>query len=177
MNYLTVTIKSTYCNGWPQLKLWLNQNLIDHVQIDKELTTVKIHVPNHSGRHVIKLERYGKESCHMVIKNNQIVQDQMFEILNMCVDGVQIPAWFLWDQSQLEIDNQFHKSLVGGPNCTWHFEFETPLLTFILDCKIKHEAKYNQDYLLPWSYKLGPDSVDSLRNDLLSAINLVEQKL
>lgn len=92
-----------------------------------------------------------------------IIRDQILEITELQVNGSRIPDYVLDQRSRFEFGDQCHiGSRYFGPNGNWTFEFETPLITWILDQKINHEAKYNHDYQFPWATQLGPNSVHQI---------------
>jgi len=125
--------------------------------------TATIDIDRTISTHLIKIDK--KTDDHNVIRLQAIF-----------VNGIALPQWLLHDQGVFSWHNNQHKgSMIWYPAGTWQFCFDTPLLTWILDQKILHETKYNQDYLYPWSYKLGPDSVSRIGGKIdriLEKINL-----
>lgn len=157
-NQLNLQFKAVAHNGYPSVRISLDgQVLADHLFTGEDWQ-FSISVGTDAGSHVLQVERYGKTE-----KNWSPEKDQILEIIGVIVDGIAVPNYVLTKHSHFEFNDQIHYgSLYFGPNGVWRFEFQTPILTFVLDQKIAHEAQYNQDYLYPWSYKLGPDSVNSI---------------
>jgi hypothetical protein len=174
MNLLTLKFRCIDCNGLPQARIKLNDEII----LDHQFTSVEeshsINIDSVSGDHVLTVERYNKQSYNMILEDGNIVQDQILEIIDVQVDDTSIPEFVIYENCEFSWDTQVHAgSRYFGPNGVWTYRFSTPIITHILDLKIKHESKYNQDYLFPWSYKLGPDSVATI----VQSINEVEKKV
>jgi hypothetical protein len=174
MNLLTLKFRCIDCNGLPQARIKLNGDLM----LDRQFTSVEeshsINLDSASGDHVLTVERYNKQSYNMILEDGNIVQDQILEIADVLVDDLIIPEFFIYENCEFSWGTQVHAgSRYFGPNGVWTYRFSTPIITHILDLKIKHESKYNQDYLFPWSYKLGPDSVATI----VEAIDEVEKKV
>lgn len=104
--------------------------------------------------------------------------DQLVTLLGVTVDGTQIPEWLIRQTSSFHFAQQILEGcLEWQPPGTWSWNFQQPIITWILDQKIAHESKYNQDYKYPWSYKLGPDSVETIGSKLQTAIARIDQDL
>jgi hypothetical protein len=177
VNVLSILLKSTECNGWPKLKVRVNGCLVHDVHIDQEFTNIDVCLDTSPGEANLVIERYGKGNDNIQLDGDVIIKDQLVEITRIAIDGVQLPQWFLWNNIFLKIDDKETNSLVAGPNGIWTLKLQTPVISFVLEDKILHEAKYSQDYLYPWSYKLGPNSATQLVNDLQLALDLVNKKL
>lgn len=129
-------------------------------------------------RATANLDIDGVPAAHQIEIKKNVDHENVFLLKSISVDGVALPEWLLRDNSVFTWpDNQHPGSLQWHPAGSWHFDFCTPFLTWTLDQKIIHEARYNQDYLYPWSYKLGPDSVNLLGQKLNQTIRKVEQVL
>ena len=174
MNLLTLKFRCIDCNGLPQARIKLNGDLVLDHQFTQTEESHSIKINSASGDHVLTVERYNKRSHNMILENGNIVQDQILEITDIQVDDTSIPEFVIYENCEFSWDAQVHVgSRYFGPNGVWTYQFSTPIITHILDLKIKHESKYNQDYLFPWSYKLGPDSVAAI----MASINEVEKKV
>jgi hypothetical protein len=172
-NLIKIILKSTNVNGWPCVKIKTNNTDFQAVVIDQELTSIELPVSICQGQNCVMIERYGKTD-----QNYTPLNDQTVEVSKVSVDGVEVPDFILDKFSSFEFNQQTH---VGSryfcPNGVWKFEFQTPIITWILDQKILHESQYNQDYIYPWSYKFGPESVARLDIQLMSVYNKVQQIL
>jgi hypothetical protein len=170
-NKIKIYFKVLEFNGYPSVKISLDdQLLVDHTfsnsewefQFDQEQT---------QRHHCLQIERYGKTDL-----NYSPEQDQIVEIKSITVDNIPIPQYILDKQSQFLFNDQVHVgSLYFGPNGIWTWNFGAPIITHLLDQKIQHEAQYNQDYIYPWAYKLGPDSVNTILSNIEGALNRVHQ--
>lgn len=177
-NILKVVVKSTECNGWPNLNFYLKNQLVEKIEGCSELHSFKVGLPATKSQTFIKLERYGKTDNNFILKNQQIVKDQTIEIINVLVDDIELPDYLIYQNCYIEFNEVRHDgSRFLGPNGVWIFNFETPIITFLLDEKIKHESKYNDDYKYPWSYRLGPNSVDTLTKEYSLVKDLIHKIL
>jgi hypothetical protein len=166
-----IYFKVSEYNGYPNIKIFLNNYLLADQAFFNDQWNFEFEVGHQPGNHCLKIERYGKTD-----RNYSQEKDQTVEITAITVDGIAIPEYMLVKQSKFEFNDQIHLgSLYFGPNGIWTFNFATPIITHILDQKIHHEAQYNQDYIYPWSYKLGPDSVNSILSNIEHAVDQVNK--
>lgn len=173
-NTITIKFSSTNCNGYPKVKISLNRRLVSECEITPECCSVDIHLPSDPGPQKITIERYGKTEQNTSVVNNTIVADQILTIESISVDNVEVSKFSIIEDTVFESKDQIQQGIdILGFNGTWTFNFETPIITFLLDKKITHEAKYSQDYKYPWSYKLGPDSV----TELMSEFEILHKKI
>lgn len=138
---ITITAKN--------LQLLLNGTRVDGC-ISSDSTMVEFSIPldKSPAKHRLEVRKLMREPA---------------DLISISIDDIDLPFFLLNENSNFVFSEQSHAgSRHWEPPGTWVFEFETPILTWILDCKILHESKYNKDYLYPWSYKLGPDSVQEL---------------
>lgn len=172
-NSIRCTLKSTNVNGWPCVRIKNNSTEFQTVVITGEVTEFDLDIAACSDSETLIIERYGK-----TVNNQQNNADQIVEIVDLTVDGISIPDFILNKFSIFEFNDQTHVgSRYFSPNGIWKFEFQTPIITWILDQKILHESQYGQDYIYPWSYKFGPESVTKLDAQLISVYNKVQQIL
>lgn len=172
-NLINFVLRSTNVNGWPLVKIKSVNDEFREIKINQELTDFSVTVPLHQGNNCILLSRYNKTS-----NNSTQESDQILEIVNITIDGIKIPDFVLDQHSKFQFNDQIHYgSRYFSPNGIWTFEFQTPIITWVLDQQIIHESKYNQDYIYPWSYKFGPDSVQHLKNQLDSVYKIIQETL
>ena len=167
MNLFKFFFKATECNGWPKIKILVNGVEREDMIIERSLAIV-LSVDSNSTQ-TIEIVRYGKAQNNTLLRGSEIVKDQLLELESISVDDVKLPDWY--------IHEHVSNSHIIGSNVTWKFTVEQPIVTYILDQKINHEAKYNSDYLYPWSHKLGPNSVKELTDDFSKAIDVINSKL
>lgn len=167
-NVLSLTFKSTYHNGWPFAKVAINnETVVDKEIVDRD--TIDITIVNSNQVCTITIDRYGK-------LDNQLYCNQVLELESLTVDKIEIPEFLIQSFSKFEFNDQVHYgSKYFAPNGKWTFSFKSPIITWILDQKIIHEAKYSQDYQFDWSFKLGPDSVCTLQKEYLDTLEKINQ--
>lgn len=177
-NILKVVVKSTECNGWPNLNFYFENQLVEKVKGCSELHSFEVDLQPAESHTFIKLERYGKTDNNCIFKNEQIIKDQTIEIVRVSVDDIKLPDHLIYQNCYIEFDGFRHDgSRFLGPNGVWVLNFKTPIITFFLDQKIEHEAKYNDDYKYPWSYRLGPRSVSTLTKEYQLVRDLIHRIL
>lgn len=109
-------------------------------------------------------------------KNDTENHLQILKIDQITVDEIKIPDYIIHDNCTFKFNNSEHPGCTWlEPPGTWEWSFETPILTYILDQKIVHEAKYTQDYQYAWSYSLGPDSVKNITAKIKQATSKIEK--
>ena len=161
-NQLTLRFAATECGGWPRVRVRLNGVQVAHLDFESAEQSITIDLGSEPGDHVLEVERWGKNS-----RNTSAQHDQVLELLQVQVDSVPVPESIIRDLSEFEWHERTDAgSFFFGPNGVWRMRFCTPILTYLLDHKIQHESKYTQDYLYPWSYRLGPGQAEKLLEDI-----------
>jgi len=128
---------------------------------EKEITYQSVSIQGCKIRIEIQIPVTYQTHLVQIVKN--IDARTRINLDDITVDGTSLPSWFFHEHGVFSFANQNHAgSREWHPSGTWHITLQSPLVTWILDQKILHESRYNQDYLFPWSYKLGPDSVSDL---------------
>jgi len=179
INKLTFACRASNHNGYPKIKLFLDGKELEPYDINQELFTIAVDL-DHSDKHtVLIIERYGKTDQNVSVDSHgNIINDQYLEILDIKIDNVPVPDFILNSIPRFEFNDQCHVgSKFFGPNGIWTFEFKTPFIQYVLDQKILHEAKFSNDYVYAWSYKLGPDSVVNLTNEIDTVIAKIKNIL
>ena len=174
MNILTVCFRCTECNGYPYARIALDGQVLHNHAFTQVEESVSIMIDTVSADHVLTVERYNKQYDNMILQQGQIIKDQILEITNLLVDDVAIPLNMIDPHCSFAWDDHVHAgSKYFGPNGTWTYKFSTPIITHILDLRIAHESQYNQDYVYPWSNRLGPTSVQ----EIVDTIDQVEHRV
>lgn len=174
MNKLTLHFRCTDCNGFPQAKIILDNELIcDHNFLcDQE--TIVLNIDTSPGDHCLIVERHSKKNDNFIFVNGKIIKDQILEIIKLSVDNIAIPMHIVDSNCKFSYHDRVDVgSRYFGPNGIWSFTFSTPLIQHILDLRIVHESKYNQDYQFPWSYKHGPTTAQKI----ITTIENLEKKI
>lgn len=174
-NILTLHFAGTEYNGWPQIRVRLNDVVVTDCNVVDTLS-VDVVIPADDKEYTLIVERYGKTDLNTQVDNGKIVSDQILEIKSLQVDNIDLPNFIIFNHTEFKFNDQVHKgSCYFGPNGEWAFKFKAPIISWILDQKIIHEAEYNKDYQYDWSYKLGPDSVESISVKFADAEKLINQ--
>ena len=162
INNLTLICQATNCNGYPYANVKIDDSTVYDGLVDDCENKFNFDIPSNTGRHTLTINRYGKTN-----KNVTAECEQLLKIVGILIDGVSIPKHVLVSNSKFQYqDTTEHGSLELYPNGTWTFDFETPFITWCMDQKIANDAEFSNNYLLPWSYQLGPNQADQLIDDI-----------
>lgn len=167
---IELQFRCQWCQGWPKISVELDGKSLCHHEFSNSDESLSIVIPRSIGSRELSIIRYGKTPENMVLDSNgSIIKDQILEIESARVNGSVIPNYIFDQYSQFKFNDQIHSgSRHFGPNGIWSFVFVEPFITWILDQKISHEAKYSNDYIYPWSYKFGPGTVEEILNKIKS---------
>ena len=95
-------------------------------------------------------------------------------IVRVEIDNIAIPNYVVQRHNTFKFNDQVQNGCSEiHPEGKWEFTFEMPIFTWCLDQKILHESQYNKDYEFPWSFKLGPNSVETILQELDSTEILI----
>jgi hypothetical protein len=133
-----------------------------------------------SGQHIVTIDLPENPTARVLcIKKHEVPGDrQKVRLEKIQVDGVHLPDWVINKYSTFSFNGEIHQgSDQWFPPGTWTWAFESPIVTWILDQKIAHEANYTQDYRYPWSYQLGPDSVRNIGGKIEQLLDRVNRFL
>jgi hypothetical protein len=142
MNLLSLTFSATFCNGWPRLKFYIDDNLCHECKIDLENVTVNLPIDLIESDHTLIIELLSKNKFNTILKDNVIVQDQLVTLESMHVDDIQLPDFFKYSGTFNNGQNIKSPCLTWGQNGKWVFDFKTPLITWVLVEISKEEKKY-----------------------------------
>jgi hypothetical protein len=130
MHSLKLTFKAVESNGWPKLLFLINDDLIEDYHFNNELGEVIIPIDLLDGNHILSIELYDKTGSQYV------------ELLDMYVDNILLPNMYKWLGIYKFNDQEYPQALRWECNGSWNFNFQTPLVTWMLDVKIANEEKY-----------------------------------
>lgn len=174
MNTLTLHFKCTDCNGFPSAKILVDDQLVHDHKFSELQESLLVSLSVKPGDHVLTVERYNKQQQNFVFEDGKILKDQILEIVKLSVDGVDIPAYVVDSNCEFAYHDRVDAgSRYFGPNGVWTFKFQTPLIQYILDCRIEHESYYDQSYQFPWSYRHGPGTARAV----IETIEQLEEKI
>ena len=161
-NNLTLICDAVGCDGYPHANIKINDSIVYSGVIDDCKNKFDIPIPSGAGKHTLSIQRYGKTE-----KNITSHGEQILKINSILIDGIAVPKYIIVDNSKFDFNNMTnHGCLDFYPNGTWIFDFQTPFITWCVNQKIANDAKFNNNYLLPWSYQLGPNQADQLIHDI-----------
>jgi len=162
-NIISLTFRSTEKNGWPRARIYLDDKLLQDYKFNQNIQVINIPVTYTPSKHTVRVDRTDKTH-----------HDQILEITAVSVDGVMVPDHLIRQCCEFEYNDIIDKgSTYFGPDGTWRFFFHSPIITYLLDLSIHHEAIYSDNYKYPWSYQLGPGSTD----DIIQGIDKLVDKV
>jgi len=155
MNKLSFCFKVSELNGWPKVKFFVDQNIVKDHCFSTSVESVDIFIDYTSGAHVLKIERYDKTDNNLLFDSTtlQIIKDQTVELKSISVDDVELPISFLYRGIWKWNNKQEHGSLYWGPNGTWTWSFETPVIDWVIRENRKHQDGHI-DLLTPYKHDL-----------------------
>jgi hypothetical protein len=161
-NNLTLICDAVGCDGYPHANIKINDSIVYSGVIDDCKNKFDIPIPSGAGKHTLSIQRYGKTE-----KNITSHGEQILKVNSILIDGIVVPKYIIVDNSKFEFNHIVnHGCLDFYPNGNWTFGFQTPFITWCMDQKIANDAKFSNNYLLPWSYQLGPNQADQLIDDI-----------
>jgi len=134
-NRLTLHLQATECNGWPKIRILIDNDIIQEYEFDQPMAVVEIPMDLLDGNHVLEIERYDKTDQNVVFVDGKILQDQTVILLDMYFDGVKLPEMFKYNSKFCYNDLELPSVMIWGPNGVWSWKFTTPLLENLIDCK------------------------------------------
>lgn len=144
MNNLKITFNTSECNGWPKLRVLIDNDLYEDHLFSSANESITVPIELLDGRHVLELEIYGKTSVNTKVdKEGNIIQDQLIELVDMFIDDVKLPEYFKYIGVYKFNNQTYPQALVWGCNGNWIWEFSTPIITWAIDKKTDNAEKYN----------------------------------
>lgn len=140
MNSLTLTFNTTFCNGWPRLKFYIDNDLYQEFVADSKSSIINIPIDLLDGSHELVVELWGKTQLNTSVKDGIIVNDQLVTLDSIQVDGVQLPDYFKYSGTFYHGLTPQCPCVTWGQNGKWRWNFTTPIITWVL-VKIKEEEQ------------------------------------
>ena len=165
MNHLRFEFSATYCNAWPKLKFYINDDLYHDYHFETTKGQVTLPIDLLDGAHLLEIELYDKTSHHTVIQDNKITQDQLVTLEHIYLDNVLLPDLFLY-RGHYE---HFPKSLTWGVPGKWSFKFATPIIDWALHTKNDNQFDAESTVVSTYSFQKN--------KKLLDLLDLLEQEL
>lgn len=134
-NCLTLKFCASECNGWPKIRILIDNDIIQEYEFDQEIASIDVPLDLMDGDHVLEIERYGKNNSNIVFVDGKILKDQSVELLDMYIENVKLPDQFKYNSKFCYNDIELTSALNWGPNGIWTWKFSTPLLEHLIDTK------------------------------------------
>lgn len=132
-NHLKFYFKATECNGWPNARIIVDNDILQDFTVDDINTSASIDIDYLDGDHILEIERYGKTNNNIVLKDGEILQDQSIELVSIHYNNIILPDYFLY-HGVFHWNNQAYPSTVHwGPNGRWVWPFSMPFVTWAID--------------------------------------------
>lgn len=132
-NCLSLEFQASECNGWPRIRILLDNDIIQEYEFDQDSARVDIPIDLLDGEHVLEIERHGKTNSNIVFVDGKILQDQTVTLVDMYVDGIKLPEMFKYNSKFCYNNSELISVLDWGPNGVWSWRFSTPLLQNLID--------------------------------------------
>lgn len=142
MNSLTLSFSTTFCNGWPRLKFYIDNNLYQEFVAKSESCIISVPIDLVDGDHELVVELWGKTRLNTLVNNDVIIKDQLVTLDMMCIDGIQLPNLFKYIgvfDNGLSLQSP---CVTWGQNGQWRWNFTTPCITWALKKINQEEEKY-----------------------------------
>ena len=165
--------------GYPRIKTFLDGVELPKLTIDTDHIVISVAVSDQPQKRLFELERYGKTPKHTALDSNgKIIADQYLELIDIKVDSISIPEFLIYTNTKFVGHNLEQTGCrVIGHNGIWSFEFETPIIQYVLDQKIINQAQSSDNYQYSWSFQLGPNSVNQMLEEIDTVTKKVQQNL
>lgn len=154
MNHIKFTFKLTECNGWPKIRVLVDNDLYEDRQFTSEFDNITVPIEVLDGDHNLSIELYGKIINNTIVdKQGNILKDQLVELLDIYVDDIKLPEWFTYLGTYVANNTTYPQAKVWGGNGVWNWSFSTPLIIWILDKKVEDEERHNppaKSELIKW---------------------------
>lgn len=141
---LRLIFTATECNGWPKIKILINNDLYEDYHFTTDHAEIIIPLTFLTGDHILSIEIYGKSYNNTIVNDTgDIIKDQMIELVDLCADNIKLPKMFAWQGIYTFNNQKHHQSLVWGCNGIWEWGFSMPFVTWVLDKKEEFEEAAN----------------------------------
>lgn len=145
---LTLHFRATECNGWPTVRILIDDDIYHDVGLDQDETFVHVPIRVLDGSHLLKIERYGKNNNNMVFVDGIILEDQIVELLDIYVNDIKLNDTLKYRNALFKYhDQEVNNGFLWGPNGTFEWKFETPLITWLIYSKQQIEDDSNDLYI------------------------------
>lgn len=170
MNILTLGFSASFCNGWPKIKIYLDEDLYHDYEFIGDNEAVDIPLDLLDGLHTLKIELYNKSNRNTKVVDSIIVQDQLVTLENIKVDGVTVPQQFLYEGRYTYNNVEPYQGLTWGINGHWSWDFQTPIINWIIKQKNLNQG-VSTDSIISQNYS------EEKHQTILEQLDILETKL
>jgi hypothetical protein len=170
MNILSLVFSASFCNGWPKIKVYLDEDLYQDHEFSKDNEIVDIPLDLLDGLHTLKIELYNKSNQNTKVVDSIIVQDQLVTLESIKVDGVTVPKQFLYEGRYIYNDAEPYQGLTWGINGHWSWVLKTPIIDWII-----YQKNLNEDTLT--NSRISQNYSEEKHRAILEQLDILETKL
>lgn len=139
-----ITLKSTWWNDNPKIRIYLNDEVIQDLNIEDEITVFQFKKALEEGKHKLSIELHSKHGQTKMDKTGEITHDLLVDIKDIEIDDVSLGN-LVWTASYFEPDMKYSKKnnmnlepkithyATMGYNGKYQLEFETPSYIWLLE--------------------------------------------
>lgn len=150
MNRLGFEFKASECNGWPKIRISIDDDVYEEYNFISSHDCIEIPIELIDDEHTLTIELYGKPNNGTIVNDQVIVRDQLVTLENIYVDNIRLPDNFKYSGIY---GDQVSCLTWGENNKQWRWTFKTPIINWILQEKHRlAEEKFGDHYDL-WSEK------------------------
>lgn len=140
MNQLKLKFTATECRGWPRLKFYIDDDLYEEYHFIETLGEVVLPIYLENGPHELVIELFGKTQENTVFVDGQFLQDQLVTLDEICIDEIPVPNFIKYSGQYHVGETSRPSALTWGQNGRWVLQFQTPIITWVVDQKHQRNA-------------------------------------
>lgn len=179
---ISLSITGYYCNDWPNVKIFLNDNVLYDGKVLNQKRFVFTNIEFKETNTLI-IEHYGKRFGEDNIwdtevgENNNIINDRHFTVNDILVNDISLKeVWHHGSFSDYEIIQEHVDKLFFNFNMSYTFNFETPFYNWLIDKKREGYLEIGPTWKksalnsLPDGYSISLLKIESLFDDIEEVI-------
>ena len=140
-NNISLTIAGYYCNGWPNIKISLNNKTLYNGNINDKIV-FNFDNLDFNENNTLSIEHYGKRLGEdnvwdtEVDENNTIIRDKYFTISDISINNISLKE--IWHHGSFSNDqtiNEHVNEIFFNFNVLYTLDFKTPFYNWVIDKK------------------------------------------
>jgi len=168
---LELLFTNTKVNQYPKIKIFVDEDLMEELQLSESQQLVKIPIAQSNGRHELRVEHFGKTNADTEFVGGKIINDTTFHVTDLTIDGFKISdemlldCQFIPDWNNLDKPGGFPDVLpqvrTVGPNGNWIFSFTLPVEDWLMQRIHSSANRTTESYAVKtgqMEYELSPHS-------------------